>query len=247
MAEWASDDARDGGPRRRRVVGAVPWVLVLAAVGAVQAVRAQWVDAAIFVGVATGLVLDAAGVFDRIGRAGAAGRSANDAIVRSGTAARRIGRAVAWAGLAVAAVVLVLATRHGPVAGVVALLLGVLAVVIAWSPAPSPEPSPERRGARRRAAVLWAAVVVAASLWQLATFVVGRIAPPVRPEFPSVSEIVDPLLDQPAGRAVFVAVWFGLGGFLLTRARVRARRRGERVVDGPRWPTATDAPRDLEP
>ena len=75
----------------------------------------------------------------------------------------------------------------------------------------------------------------------------GRIAPPVRPDFPSVSEIVDPLLDQPAGRAVFVAVWFGLGGFLLTRARLRARRPDERVVEDRRWPAATDAPKDLEP
>ena len=246
MVERAAGNPRGGDARRRRVLGAAPWVLVLVAVGVVQAVRAQWVDAAMFLGIAAGLALDAAGVFDRIAGAGPVGRAASDTAVRSRTARGRIGRAAAWAGLAFAAVVLVAATRHGLVAGVVALLLGVLAVAIAWAPAPAPVPSPERRRPRLRAAVLWAAVVVAASVWELATFIVGRIVPPVRPEFPSVSEIVDPLLDQPASRAVFVVVWLGLGGFLLTRARVRVSRSAVRAPADRGSPMATDAPKDLE-
>lgn len=247
MVESAAELSRGGDARRRRVVGAAPWVLVLVAVGAVQAVRAQWVDAALFLAVATALALDAAGVFDGLRRRIAARTAKSDAATGVRTAPGRLARAAAWAGIVLAAVVLVSATRHGPVAGLVALVLGVLAVVIAWTPAPPSMPNPPRRGARRRAAVLWASVVVAAAVWELATFVIGRIAPPVRPDFPSVSEIVDPILDQPIGRAVFVAVWLGLGGFLLTRARVRASRSAGRVAIAQERPVATDAADDLEP
>lgn len=247
MVESAAELSRGGDARRRRVVGAAPWVLVLVAVGAVQAVRAQWVDAALFLAVATALALDAVGVIDGLRRRVGARSATLDAAAGVRTTPGRLARTAAWAVLVLAAVVLVAATRHGPVAGLVAIVLGVLAVAIAWTPAPPSVPNPPRRGARRRAAVLWASVVVAAAVWELATFIGGRIAPPVRPEFPSVSEIVDPLLDQPAGRAVFVAVWLGLGGFLLTRARVRASRSAGRVPIAPERPMATDAPEDLEP
>ena len=246
MVEPAADHAGDGDVRRRRVLSAAPWVLMLLAVGVVQAVRAQWVDAALFLFVAAGLALDASGVIDRIVRGGAARQDAGGGGIRSRTPVERIGRTVAWAAVAIAAGVLVVATRHGFVAGVFALLFGVLAVVIAWAPATSPPPSPERRTARRRAALLWVSVVVAASVWELSTFIVGRIVPSVRPDFPSLSEIVDPLLDQPAGRAVFVVVWLGLGGFLLTRARARVARSVGPAPADPGWSTTVDAPRDLE-
>jgi hypothetical protein len=45
VVEPAADVEGGGGVRRRRLVVAAPWVLGLVAVGAVQAVRAQWLDA----------------------------------------------------------------------------------------------------------------------------------------------------------------------------------------------------------
>jgi hypothetical protein len=241
VVEPAADVEGGGGVRRRRLVVAAPWVLGLVAVGAVQAVRAQWLDAAMFLGVSVALALDAAGAFDRMPRTGPVRRAH---AARGAAGPWRPARVTAWVAMAAAAVVLVASPRHGILAGAVAFVLGVVAVVVAWAPSTA-TPIPSRRPARRRAALLWVTVVVAASVWELATFVTGRLVPVVRPEFPSVSEIVDPLLDQPAGRAVFVAAWFALGAFLLTRARTRPAVSATRAADTGSSPVA-EAPEDRE-
>jgi hypothetical protein len=41
---------------------------------------------------------------------------------------------------------------------------------------------------------------------------------------PALSELIDPLLDQPAGRIVFAVVWTGIGLFLVTRGGGGDRR-----------------------
>src|SRR5690349_8473298 len=128
VVEPAADVEGGGGVRRRRLVVAAPWVLGLVAVGAVQAVRAQWLDAAMFLGVSVALALDAAGAFDRMPRTGPVRRAH---AARGAAGPWRPARVTAWVAMAAAAVVLVASPRHGILAGAVAFVLGVVAVVVA--------------------------------------------------------------------------------------------------------------------
>jgi hypothetical protein len=65
--------------------------------------------------------------------------------------------------------------------------------------------------------VAWSVILVAGCLWELAQFIVGRIAP-TQPSF-ALSDLVDPLLDVPLGKAVFAMAWLACGAFLVLRGR----------------------------
>jgi hypothetical protein len=180
------------------VLRALPWIAILVTIGVVQVIREAPVDAVIFGTVAVALILDAVGVFS-------AGRPV------------RAPLALVLAGAGVAAVVLALAPRHGLVAGVAVVIVGIAAVVLAW---PNP-PAPDRRDRRiLTGAVLWATVTVALCLLELTSFLTGRVDAGAKLTHPAISDLLDPLVDAWPGRIAFVVLWLAAGiGF----ARVARR------------------------
>ncbi len=168
------------------------WTVILLLIGTVQIVRAEWFDAVLFFAAAA---LVAASAWLPLPGGG------------------RISRGALLTGTVLAAGALALLPRHGVWMGIGVGLVGVAAIALSWPGAPS-------RGAAwttglRRLAVGWAAILVAGCLWELAQFIVGRL----HPEQPSyaLSDLLDPLIDTPVGKAAFVAAWLAAGLFLVRR------------------------------
>ncbi|MGQ7312664.1 hypothetical protein ACUOFU_13235 [Microbacterium arabinogalactanolyticum] len=172
----------------------VCWLVILVLIGVAQLVRGEWFDAAVFL-VAIALVCCSV-----LLPAQGADRPRPDLVV--------------FAATALAAAVTLL-PRHSTGMIVAVLITGVAALVASW-----PGASSARRAwtpGLRRLAVAWAVIMVAGCLWELAQFIVGRIAP-TQPSF-ALSDLVDPLLDTELGKAVFAGAWLSCGAFLVLRER----------------------------
>jgi hypothetical protein len=191
-------DAAVRADHRRLTWGGAAWLFVLAAIGVVQIVRHQWIDAAIF-GVTT-LLLVVAVVLVPVGRA-----------------TSRPGIRPLVAGGAVIAAVLGLSTRHGAIAAITMIVAGIAAVAIAWPPvdrAARPGPWPK---ALRRLAVAWTLIWIIACLWELLEFVLGGLVPTGRITHPALSDLLDPIVTPGIGQLVFALLWVAAGIFLVRR------------------------------
>jgi hypothetical protein len=186
-------------PHRRRGVrwSEALWLGILTAIGAVQIVRAQWFDAVVYFGAVAVLVADAAGLIPATSRR------------------RRVTTGWLTGAAAVLGAVMCFLPRHGTWMGVAVLIAGAVAVVIAW-----PQPggtAPVWSSGLRRLAWAWSAIVVAGCLWELAQFVLARVAPDL--QWFALSDLVDPLVATVPGRILFITAWVACGVFLLGRGR----------------------------
>jgi NADH:ubiquinone oxidoreductase subunit 6 (subunit J) len=181
------------------VLRALPWIAILVTIGVVQVIRDAPVDAVIFGTVAIALTLDAVGIFS-------AGRPIRAPLT------------VVLIGAAIAGVALVLAPRHSVLAGVIVVIVGVVAVVLAWSNGPA-----RARDDRRilRGSILWATVTVALLLLEFVSFLTGRFDANAKLTHPAISDLLDPLVDSWPGKIAFLAVWL-LGGVAFVRAGKRS-------------------------
>jgi hypothetical protein len=180
----------------------IPWIGIVAAIAIVQVVRQQPFDAVLFGVGAVALAVDATGAVPTRRRPS-------------------IALTVVIVVAAAVAIVLALAPRHGFVAALAMGAVGLVAVPLAWL-APTrgaAEDDPRRRIRIRRAAVGWAGVVVVMCLVELWSFLAGRMTVEAQGQHPAISELLDPALDDPVGRAVFVVAWLAIGMLLLTRGR----------------------------
>jgi hypothetical protein len=175
------------------------WIAILVLTGAFQLYRQAFADAAVFIVLAAALVIGETGILGRLdGRA-----------VRP----RRIVVAIA---VAIDAIVLVLTPRHGYADGIVLAVSGVLVFIVAW-----PNDGASTRTAQpwslrlTRAALAWTILGIAFCIWELAMYFLGYGAEG-RTDFPALSDILDPILNNPVGRVVGVAAWLA-GGVALTR------------------------------
>ena len=168
------------------IVHALPWIAILVIIGTVQLIRDAPVDSVIFAVVAVLITLDAVGVFPQL------------------PAVRVPLPALAVGGVA-AAIVLVLAPRHGLFAGIVVTGVGLAAVVIAWSRSAPATHAPARHVLR--GAILWASVTIVLCLWELSSFLLGRFDEASKLAHPAISDLLDPAVDTWPGRIGFVAVW----------------------------------------
>jgi hypothetical protein len=234
-------DAEVGTPRsgvdvRTVTFGAVAWLVVLAAVAGVQVSRRAWPDSIVLLTVLGVLVVDLTGS------------------LRHGTVtASRAGPAVVGAAVLVG-LVLVVAPRHGTVAGLAVVASGAAALAYAWPDrADGGRTTRDRVAASRvagsrvagdraagdtagdhtagnaaserpawdrptsRTAFAWSAAWIAACLWELAMFILGSHETDGRNLYPAASDILDPLLDNPLAKALFVVVWLAAGVGLLAR------------------------------
>lgn len=194
---------------RSRVVRAAPWAGVLAITTGFQVARQEPVDLIVFGGALALVVLDAvlpSGLRPLRGRRMLRTRPRLPVLV---VAAALIGGA------------LVLVPRHGTVSVVVLAVLGAAVTAFALvgdgpGGASPPASSPDRARARRTAS-LWAAVIVAAGLVEASSFVLGRLGITDGTTMPSISDLLDPLLDDPGWHALYVVAWLAAGVALLRR------------------------------
>jgi hypothetical protein len=193
-------------PPRRRLLPTLPWIAIVAITSAVQFVREAPFDGVVFGVVGIALLIDALHLVPQVGR-----------LSRPALLPTLIGA------LAVGAL-LALTPRHGVVDGIVLAGLGVVVLPLAWTGVRSRTGQRERRAADpraiRRTAVAWAVTGVATCLWELTSWILGRVLPAQAAlQHPAISDILDPALDQLWFRALFVAAWIALGLALVTRGR----------------------------
>ena len=164
----------------RRMLRAAPWLAILLITGTVQFVRdAPW-DGVIFLTVAAVLAVD---------------------VVRPLPSWRRprvARKLVVWLVVAAAGLLLVLMPRHSVGEGIVAIAIGLTALVFAWPDRPASARVADDRTIRRTG-VLWAITALAVCVWELTSFVLGRIMPGGVIEHPAVSDLINPLLDWTGG------------------------------------------------
>jgi hypothetical protein len=172
----------------------VCWLIILALIGIVQVVRGDVFDTVAF---AVAIVLVIA------------------SILLPQRARRGVHTNVIVITATVLAAAVALLPRHGPGMVAAVLVTGVVALIAGW-PGGAPAVRSWTPGLRRLA-VAWSVILVAGCLWELAQFIVGRIAP-TQPSF-ALSDLVDPLLDVPLGKAVFAMAWLACGAFLVLRGR----------------------------
>jgi len=177
------------------------------AIGAVQLVRAQWFDAAVFLGVAGLLGIDTI-------RRPTADRSPRRPLAMPG-------RRWLWAGAALVGVLACLSPRHSLLMQLLVCAVGAAALALAWLRG-SAQAEPWSPGLRRLGWA-WGTIVILGCLWELAQFIVG-LARPQDPAF-ALSNLMDPLLASWPGRVVFIALWAAGGCFLVRRGRTRDRGR----------------------
>lgn len=185
---------RHGIVRVRPSRGQVCWISILVLIGVVQVVRAQLFDVVFFACTAIVTTLDATGMLP------------------AASMRRRVAGRLLIGGGAVAAVSLSLLPRHLPAMIAVVLVLGVAVLVLVW-----PVGGQRTRWGPgiRRLAWNWAVIIVIGCLWELFAFIAGLVDPasPV----PALSDLLNPLLADRAGQALFAVLWVALGVWLARR------------------------------
>lgn len=189
--------------KQRPSVGAILWLVVLAIMSGFQLWRGAWVDGILFTLLTLLLLID----------------------VISGGRFRIFKRHIVaprWVTLTAVisiGVVLVLAPRHGWIDLVAMVLIGVTALILAWSPAPVRPEHPAR--AYRVSAIVWSALGVGLCLWEALMFVLSTYLPGGTDVYPTISVLLDPFLEWPVGKVIFIGLWLAVGLVLL---RVWAKR-----------------------
>ncbi|MEY3538012.1 MAG: hypothetical protein RL645_826 [Actinomycetota bacterium] len=99
--------------------------------------------------------------------------------------------------------------RHTGLYGWVMVCLGAVAIALSWQPDSSAKPRGDRR--IRRAKIGWMTIGIGLCIWELGANILGQLEGNLT-EFPTISVLVDPLLDHPLGKGVFAVAWL-LSGF----------------------------------
>lgn len=189
----------------------VLWLLALAVMAAFQLWRGAVIDGIVFATLTVGLVIERA---VRMRRAGVA-----DAAPASAAPPRAPRLALVVAAAVAACLALVLAPRTGPASIALVVALGLAALALAWRGAPeTPRRSPR---AQHRSRVVWASLGVALCLWEAAAYVLSVTVPRGWIGFPTVSLLLEPVVELDAGRAVLVGAWITVGVWLVAGARRR--------------------------
>jgi hypothetical protein len=183
--------------RRSVKLAIAAWIAILVLTGSFQLYRQAIADAVVFLGLGVALVIGETGIFARL----------------DGKAIRPR-RVVVGAILAADALVLIFTPRHGIADGVALAVSGVFVFLVAW---PNEAASERASWTPRltRSAIAWAILGIAFCIWELTMYFLGY-GEDGRTAFPALSDILDPLLNNPIGRVVGVAAWLA-GGVALTR------------------------------
>jgi hypothetical protein len=193
-----SERAQQTGTRSATVTRAA-WISILCLTGAFHLFRGAPLDALIFFGGALVLTADALGWLGFV------------PLNRE----RRIRRVLIAVLMAVALLVLALAPLYGGVETVAVVAIGIALMPVVWPQPGNPAPR-ARPDAVRRSAVAWSVVAGAGLAWEVGAYFMARPSPAAEYAFPPLSDLVDPFIASPIGRAVLIALWL-LGGYALIR------------------------------
>jgi hypothetical protein len=175
------------------------WITILIFTGSFQLYRDAIPDGIVFFAMAAALLVSLTGILNRFDNWRWQPR-----------------RAFVVIALAVAAAVLVLTPRQGITDGVVVVASGVLVFLVAWPSPVEGETRPSPWGPRMtRAAVAWSIAGILFCGWELAMYFLGY-GRSGRTEYPALSDLFDPILNNPVGRVIGVAAWLA-GGVSLAR------------------------------
>jgi hypothetical protein len=182
------------------------WTAILILTGSFQLYRGAISD---------GIVFFAMGVALIVGRA--------PVLRRSSERRWQPRRALVVIALAFGAAALVLTPRHGIMDGIVVAASGILVFIVAW-PDPQPDDTADSRWTPRlqRSALAWAILGVVFCAWELAMYFLGY-GLSGRTAYPALSDLLDPVLDNPFGRVLGVAAWLAGGVALARRGRTAHR------------------------
>lgn len=119
-------------------------------------------------------------------------------------------------GACILGVLMVLAPRHGIIEGIIVSAIGLTVLLLSWQNHQSR--SSEAR-AIKSAKILWAVVALMVCVIEVTSFLMGLPSADAMFAHPSISLLLDPMLDTPEGRIVFTALWLAIGIGLLKRGQ----------------------------
>jgi hypothetical protein len=178
-------------------LSAVLWICVLGIMAGFQTWRGAYVDGVLFFSLVGMLIVD------RL----TGGRLV---ILKKPVLAPK---AVTLAITGTLGVVLVLAPRHSWVDLAVFVAIGVTVLLVAWEPAPERIQRPHK--AYLRSMWMWSMLAVAICLWEATAFILSVTMPGGNEDFPTISVLLDPFVENTAGRLLFVGLWLAAGYGLL--------------------------------
>jgi hypothetical protein len=98
--------------------------------------------------------------------------------------------------------------RHTPLQAIIVLSMLPLALRFAWYSDRGPKDKPDERMKRSR--MVWAAGGVGLLLWEFAANILGQLDHSLK-SFPTLSVLIDPVLDNLFGQSIFVILWLVVG------------------------------------
>lgn len=175
------------------------WLVAMTIMAGFQTWRGAYLDGIIFAVLVLGLLVDA---FTSARRTESERRENS-----------RIRKSMIWGLAGVATVILVLAPRHEFATLVAVVIIGVGMLVIAWLPRSTIRHQERGRLSRAslRSIVIWSLLGVLLCVWEATAFVLSVTTPAGIATYPTVSVLLDPVLEQTFGRIVFVSLWLLAG------------------------------------
>lgn len=178
-------------------VSAILWMSVLTIMATFQTWRGAYVDGILFYAIVAMLVID------RL----TGGRIV---LMKKPVVAPKV---VTLGITGVLGAVLVLAPRHSWIDLVAFIAIGVTVLIVAWEPYEVRVKRP--RHALIRSVWFWSLAAVAICLWEATAFVLSVTMPGGNENFPTISVLLDPFVENQWGRMVFVGLWLAAGYGLL--------------------------------
>lgn len=186
-------------------VSAVLWICVLAIMASFQTWRGVYVDGVLFYAIVAMLIID------RL--TGGRIRILKQPVI--------VPKVVTLGITGTLALVLIVAPRHGWIDLVTKVAIGVTVLILAWEPAPARRELPEK--ALKRSAMTWSILAVGLCVWEALAFILS-VTMPDGDNYPTVSVLLDPALENLWGRIFFVVLWLagGLGLLRFWQRKARA-------------------------
>ena len=178
-------------------VSAILWMSVLTIMATFQTWRGAYIDGILFYAIVLMLVVD------RI-------TGGQIVILKKPIVAPKI---ITLGITGVLGAVLVLAPRHSWIYLAAFIAIGVTVLIVAWEPYEVRVKRP--RQALIRSMCFWSLAAVAICLWEATAFVLSVTMPGGNENFPTISVLLDPFVENMWGRIVFVGLWLAAGYGLL--------------------------------
>lgn len=185
-------------------VSSILWMCVLTIMASFQTWRGAYIDGVLFYAIVAMLIID------RL----TAGR------IRILASPVVVPKVVTLGITGTLALVLIVAPRHSWIDLVTMVAIGVTVLVLAWEPAPARRELPAE--ALKRSALIWSILAVGLCVWEALAFIFS-VTMPDGDNYPTVSVLLDPALENLWGRTFFVLLWLAGGLGLLRFWRRKAR------------------------